>query len=291
MRAGKVAGIQFVFNNWFLALLVLFTIAGLLGKILLVFSAIFCHEVAHAITAHLLGLTVREIEILPFGGVARIDRLNEAEPGKDIMIAAAGPASSLLLAAITWLIMLKLPYHGELLPFFLQVNMMLACFNLVPALPLDGGRIARAWLCQIWDYNRATEVVVTISKAIGIIFIIVSAGMVLLDGTFNITFIVAGVFLYAAARAETRTAGFRVMQTLARKKEILMSRGLLPTIHYTALGSTTVKEVVRLFHPEHYHIVLVVDDDLTVRGHITETELWKALTDRGLYIKISSILE
>jgi stage IV sporulation protein FB len=130
LHTGKVAGTQIILNNWFLVLLGLFALAGMLGKVLIVFGAIICHELAHAGTAHLLGFKVREIELLPFGGVARIDRLNEAAPVQDMLIAAAGPLCSLVLAAFTHLMMTKFAYRHEEWAFFLQVNIMLACFNL-----------------------------------------------------------------------------------------------------------------------------------------------------------------
>ncbi len=292
MRTGKVAGVQLILNNWFLGLVVLFAVAGLLSKLLLVFSAIVCHEAAHAAAAVALGLKVREIELLPFGGVARIDGLNEAEPHKELLIAAAGPVTSLLLAALSWLVVTKLPDIADYgWQFFLQVNFMLVCFNLLPALPLDGGRIARALLCQVWDYNRSTAVVALCGKVIGIALLVGAGMMFISQGTVNVTFMIAGLFLYTAARSETVTAGFRMMQTLSRKKELLMVRGVLPTMHFTASANLTIKEVVRLFQSEHYHIVLVVDENLCVLGTITETQLWDALTTRGLYTKMIAIMK
>lgn len=291
MHTGKVAGVQIILNNWFLALLGLFALVGMLGKVLVVFAAIVCHELAHAGTAHLLGFKVREIELLPFGGVARIDRLNEAAPVQDMLIAVAGPVCSLVLAAIAYIGMTEFAYRQEELRFFLQVNMMLACFNLLPALPLDGGRILRAWLSQFWDYTRATAAVVKISKVVSFCLIGYSVGDFIVTSTINATFIGAGIFLFAAARVEAKVAGFRVMRVLAHKKELLTARGIMPTAHYTALNTMTIKEVIRLFHPEQYYIVIVVDENLAVQGQITETELWEAMTAKGIYVTLYDILQ
>ena len=291
MRAGQVAGISLILNNWFLAMVVLFALAGLLSKLLLLFGAIVWHETAHAIAARALGLKVRELEILPFGGVARIDELNETEYGKDIFIAAAGPASSLLLAALLWLLVDRLPNWAEVLTFLLQVNIMLFLFNLIPALPLDGGRILRALLCRATDYSRATGIAVAMGQTIGAGLLVLASFSLILDGTLNITFIAAGVFLWLAARREGRAAGFRLMKMLSRKKELLTSRGLLPTVQYTALGHMTVKEVVGLFRPECYHIILVVDENLREQGRITESEMWQVLSAGGWQVKISTIVK
>ncbi|HWQ60771.1 MAG TPA: M50 family metallopeptidase, partial [Negativicutes bacterium] len=91
MRAGRVAGVQLILNNWFLALIVLFAFAGLAGKVLAVFAAVLWHEAAHAAAAAALGYRVREIELLPFGGVARIERADTAGAASEIIMAAAGP--------------------------------------------------------------------------------------------------------------------------------------------------------------------------------------------------------
>ena len=292
MRAGKVAGVQLILNNWFLGLVVLFAVAGLLSKLLLVFGAIFCHEVSHAAAAATLGLKVREIELLPFGGVARIDGLNETEPGKELVIAAAGPVCSALLALLSWLVVTNFPESAAYgWQFFLQVNLMLVCFNLLPALPLDGGRIARSLLCQVWDYNKSTATVALCGKVSAIALLCGAAIIFVSEGTVNVTFIIASLFLYTSARSEMVTAGFRIMQTLSRKKELLMARGVLPTMHFTASANLTIKDVVKLFQSEHYHIVLVVDESLCVLGTITETQLWDALTTRGLYTKMIAIVK
>ncbi|WP_312334744.1 M50 family metallopeptidase [Anaerospora hongkongensis] len=291
MHTGKVAGTQIILNNWFLVLLGLFALAGMLGKVLIVFGAIICHELAHAGTAHLLGFKVREIELLPFGGVARIDRLNEAAPVQDMLIAAAGPLCSLVLAAITHLMMTKFAYRHEEWFFFLQVNIMLACFNLLPALPLDGGRIFRAWLCRVLDYGRATQIVVTVSKGISLGLLGYSLADFGLSGTVNVTFIAAGIFLFASARAETQIAGFRTMRVLAHKKELLTAKGIMSTAHFTAVSSMPIKEVMKHFHPEQYYIVIVVDESLAVQGQVTETELWEVLTKKGISATLFDILQ
>lgn len=290
MRAGKVAGIQLILNNWFLGLLMLFALAGMLGKIIALFACILWHEAAHAVTAIALGYKVREIELLPFGGVARIDRLGEAGVKSDMIIAAAGPLSSLTLAALlqatdpAWL------GGRDSIEFLIQVNLMLAFFNLVPALPLDGGRISRAILAQWRDYRWATDAIAKLSKLISLGLCCYAIRDLTVYGTINITFVIAAAFLYASARAEQSAAAFRAMRVLAHKKETLSARGVLPTVHYTALAGMTVKEIVRYFDSEQYNIILVVDDSLVPQGTVTEIELWERLPTRGVYAKIGDFL-
>lgn len=290
MRAGKLAGVQLILNNWFLALLILFAFAGLGGKAIGVFAAVLWHEAAHAAAATVLGFRVREIELLPFGGVARIDGLTEAGAACEIIMAAAGPLASLVLAAVLYCAGSYFPVWAGQLDFYLKTNLTLALFNLLPALPLDGGRILRALLSVRVDYSQATTTLAGIGR-------VLAGGLALLTaldfwqtGTINLTFLFVAVFLWVAARSETAVAGFRVMRLMAGRKAELTARGVMPTAHFTAPAATPARNIVRLFGPDHYHFILVVDEQCHLRGTLSETEIWDELPNRGLYTRIGDFL-
>lgn len=290
MRAGKLAGVQLILNNWFLALLVLFAFTGLGGKAIGVFAAVLWHEAAHAAAATVLGFRVREIELLPFGGVARIDGLTEAGAACEIIMAAAGPLASLVLAAVLYYAGSYYPVWAGQLDFYLKTNLTLALFNLLPALPLDGGRILRALLSVRVDYSQATATLAGIGRVLAVVL----AGLTALDfwqtGTVNLTFIFVAVFLWLAAGSETAVAGFRAMRLMAGRKAELTARGVMPTAHFTAQEATPARSIIRLFGPDHYHFILVVDEHCRLRGTLSETEVWDELPRRGLYTRIGDFL-
>lgn len=290
MRAGKVAGVQLILNNWFLVLVVMFSIVGLGFKVLGVFASVLWHELAHVATAVCLGYKVKEIELLPFGGVARIDNLGEAGAASEIAVAAAGPAASLAMVGLLVWAKARLPEWGLMLEFLLQVNLVLFLFNLMPGLPLDGGRIVRALIGLKRDFQTATRLTANLGKATCVILLMLTAADFLRTGTFNLSFIVAAVFLYVCAKKEIATAGFRSMRVLTRKKAELTAKGIMPTAHFTALATTRVRDIIRLFGPEVYYIVLVVDTGFRLQGTLTETEVWESLPARGLYAKIGDFL-
>lgn len=290
MRAGKVAGIQLILNNWFLLLIVLFALVGMLGKVLAVFAAVMFHEMAHALAAYQFGYRVREIELLPFGGVARIERLGEAGAKIEALVAIVGPLASFVLAAGCQVGLMLWPQWTQELLFYRQVNLALALFNLLPALPLDGGRIFRAILTGIWGYQRATAAVVSLSKLISLGLVLAMIAQYSNNHSFNITFVMVAIFLYTAAKVELKAASFRAMRILANKKAELTARGVMPTTQFTAMASAAARDIVRLFGPDQYHVVLVVDEVFRVRGTLTETEVWEALPARGLYAKIGEFL-
>jgi stage IV sporulation protein FB len=277
-------------SYWFIAMVLFFSLAGMVMKVLLVFSAVLWHELAHAGAAMALGFTVREVELLPFGGVARIEGLGSASSKSEIIIAAAGPIASMVLAAIVYGSMFYLNLWTEMWDFYYKMNLMLAIFNMIPGLPLDGGRIFRAWLALHMDYRRATAIVAGISKGVSILLVGIGIFQYVSGSTVNITFLVAAIFLYTTAKSEIKVAGFRTLRIMAQKKSLLRARGMMPTTHLTVVEGVLLKDIVRLFRPDQYYVMLVVDTDCKVCGTLTETEVWEGLPKKGLHASIGELI-
>jgi Zn-dependent protease len=149
------------------------------------------HELAHALTARRFGGFVGGIHLHLLGGVAMIGSYRPFKPKEDFYIAAAGPASNFV--AMVPLMLLATITGFEVFLWAAAINFMLGAFNLIPAFPMDGGRILRAGL-QMMNYNRATAVKITQSTAIffGILFIFFGIPW----GNFGLTLI--GGFVLAA---------------------------------------------------------------------------------------------
>lgn len=291
MRVANVAGIDLIVSYWFIAMILLFSLAGMMVKVLLVFSAVLWHELAHAGAAIALGFSVREVELLPFGGVARIEGLGAASSKSEMIIAAAGPAASVVLAAIVYSSMFYFNLWTEIWDFFYKANIMLAIFNMMPGLPLDGGRIFRAWLALYMDYGKATAIAAGISKCVSISLVCIVIFQYVQGSTVNISFLVAAIFLYTTAKSELKVAGFRTLRIMAQKKTLLRSRGMMPTTHLTVIEGVLLKDIVRLFRPDQYYVMLVVNDDCRVCGTLTETEVWEGLPKNGLHASIGELID
>src|SRR5690606_28719766 len=139
-------GCELRLNGWFALLLAAFAAAGWAAEALVLFGALLTHEVAHLVVGTGFGISFRRIDLLPFGGVAEADNLYTVEPAAVAVTALAGPLNNLLLLAGAHLLAEQRWIHPPLSDFLLQVNLALALLNLVPALPLDGGRIVHAAL-------------------------------------------------------------------------------------------------------------------------------------------------
>ncbi len=290
MRVAKIADIDLIVSYWFIAMILFFSLAGMVMKVLLVFSAVLWHELAHAGAAIILGFTVREVELLPFGGVARIEGLGVASSKGEIIIAAAGPVASMVLAALVYGCMFYMNLRTEMWDFYFKTNLMLATFNMIPGLPLDGGRIFRAWLALHMDYAKATAIAAGISKCVSVLLVGILIFQYVSGSTVNITFLVVAIFLYTTAKSETKIAGFRTLRIMAQKKSLLRARGMMPTTHLTVVEGVLLKDIVRLFHPDQYYVMLVVNTDCKLCGTLTETEVWEELPKKGLHASIGELI-
>jgi Zn-dependent protease len=170
-RLGRIFGFPVEINLSFLLLLavVYFAFGGLAGVLVvgLAFASVLLHELGHALVARRLGVHVSGIELSFFGGAAKMVQMPRSA-NHEIAIAAAGPAVSLVLAGAG--LGLGTLLHAGLFTMIGEVNLVLAAFNLIPALPMDGGRILRALLTRKMDFVRATDIAVDVSRVAAIGF-------------------------------------------------------------------------------------------------------------------------
>jgi Zn-dependent protease len=177
-RLGRMFGFPVEINLSFLLLLgvVFFAYGGLVGVLVtvLAFGSVLLHELGHALVARRLGVHVSGIELSFFGGAAKMVQMPRSAD-HEIAIAAAGPAVSLMLAGVG--LGLGAVFHASLLGALVGtigwINLVIAGFNLIPALPMDGGRILRALLTRRMDFVRATDISVDIARAVAIVFAVV----------------------------------------------------------------------------------------------------------------------
>jgi Zn-dependent protease len=170
-RLGSVFGFPVEINLSFLILLGLVFVAfgGLPGVVIvcLAFASVLLHELGHALVARRLNVRVSGIELGFFGGAAKMVELPRTA-NHELAIAAAGPAVSLALAAIGF--GLGAATRVPLIAWLGWTNLIIAVFNLIPALPMDGGRILRALLTRRLDYVRATEISIIVSRVAAVAF-------------------------------------------------------------------------------------------------------------------------
>jgi Zn-dependent protease len=171
------------------------------GLVFGVFGCVVLHELGHSLAARTYGIQTADITLYPIGGVARLERMPRA-PTHEMVIAIAGPLVNVAIALGLWVLML-LGWSDRFMMNLLYVNLMLVCFNLVPAFPMDGGRVFRAFLSLFQSRQRATNIAATTGK--------VFAGLMVLYGLFgNPVLIFIGIFIWMAGEAERRSVAAEV---------------------------------------------------------------------------------
>lgn len=212
----------------------------------ILFVCVVLHELGHSLQAMKYGVKVKNITLLPIGGVAQMDSIPE-KPGRELSIALAGPTVNFVIAGILGLILLfvrqtglvvdwndllyqPLSVHWRKLLFSLLVaNLALGCFNLIPAFPMDGGRVLRSLLALRFDYVKATRIAVNVGRGLAVLLGLIG----LMSGNFTLTFI--GIFVFAGASQENKIARLRNVLRELRVSQAL-SEGIRTISPHTSLA-------------------------------------------------------
>ncbi len=239
--AGRIFGVELRVHLTF-AILLVFVLSnegaksgtqGLLRALALVgiiFGSVVVHELGHAIVAMRAGVGVRSIVLLPIGGVTIMsdESRRNPNPRRDMRVAAAGPMVNIVLGIffgtgtllfLPWVNLWGRPFvdASQLVRSLVWTNIFLGVFNLLPAYPMDGGRVLRAWLSERMDFNLATRRAVSI--AVYFAMAIILAGLLSKD----VWLMMIGVFLFFGAQLEDRSAVFQTVLESVRMEDVMLT--------------------------------------------------------------------
>lgn len=286
LKIGSVAGIG-IFLHWTFLLLVaalgafyyvqsqsISEAAAGVGLILAVFVCVVLHELGHALTARRFGVGTRSITLYPIGGLARLQRI-PSEPMKEFWIAIGGPAVNLAIAGLLGALLLAL--GGSFTPTVLRspgshtvaslmwINLALTGFNLLPAFPMDGGRVLRALLAMRQDYAQATQTAANVGQAMAILFGLF--GLL----SFNPVLLFIALFVYVGAQQESQQAMYRAFTEGTPVRQAMMTR-------FAMLGiDDTLDDAVDALLAGTDHDFPVVDDEHVV-GLLRRKQLIQSLS-------------
>jgi Zn-dependent protease/predicted transcriptional regulator len=300
-KLGKIAGIG-LFIHWTFSLLILFVVyvnykAGqnltqILWSILFIlciFITVLMHELGHALTAKNFSIKTKDITLLPIGGLARLERLPE-KPSEELMVAFAGPFVNIVLALITSMF-ITLPNTSEEMVaqlengvnagnFFLNfylVNIVLAVFNLIPAFPMDGGRVLRAILSYKLERHHATKIAARIGQVLAL-------GFVFLGFYSNPFLIFIGIFVFMGAQIESEYTETKYMLKGYKVRDLIMKQ--YPTIDY----NETLETVVKLMLDSQNKHFLVTENGIPM-GTLNREQIIEALSKKEDEKELSSIMD
>ena len=246
-----------------------YIIVGVVSAFLL-FACVLIHELSHSYTSNRLGLNVKEITLFIFGGVAQLTKEPD-DPVTELKIAVAGPAASIALAFIFWVLKHLLdalslyPVLSAMFGYLAMINMVLVVFNMIPGFPLDGGRILRAvWWKKTADIQKATQVASRVGKGFAVLLILFGFLQIFL-GNFigGLWMVFIGMFLQQAAESSYR-------QLLVKKtlEKIKVADAMTMDV-VTLSEDSTLTTVVEKYFFGHHFVGFPVVSDGRVTGMLT----------------------
>lgn len=294
-RIGRIAGIDLYVHATFLLLLAWVAwqeytqganaILAAMLYIFGLFAIVVLHELGHALTARRYGIQTRDIILLPIGGVARLEHMPR-EPRRELLVALAGPAVNIVLAVVLFGIIRltgPLPTAGlydfdiamsprEFLYAFVFVNIFIAVFNMLPAFPMDGGRVLRALLAmRMSSYARATELAARVGRVFALLLGI--AGLSPRVG--NPLLVLIALFVWLGAGSEAAA-----VQTSESLDGVSIEDLMIRQVHTLAPGDP-LSRAVQLTLDGFQQDFPVLDDSGAVVGVLTRADLLRALAERG----------
>ncbi len=297
-RIGRLAGIDVYVHATFLILVVWVAAAHFMKRgswidavsglafIVALFAIIVLHELGHALTARKFGIRTRDITLLPIGGMARLERMPD-DPRQELWVALAGPAVNVALAAVLvvvllvggqWAYVLDVQFiGGAWLAKLLWVNVVLAVFNLLPAFPMDGGRVLRALLAMNMDYVRATQIAASVGQAMALAFGF--AGML-----YNPFLLFIALFVWMGAAYEAEMVAVRAGLNGVPVREAMI------TEFHVLRPEETVQQAVDYILAGFQHDFPVVDGNQVV-GVLTRSDVTQTLARRGRDALVGEVMQ
>lgn len=254
--------------------------------ILAIFGCVLLHEFGHAIAARAFGIRTPDITLLPIGGVARLQRMPD-RPWQELVVALAGPAVNVVIAGVLILFLgrgtdlshlenMEQP-QGEMLSKLASVNIILVLFNLIPAFPMDGGRVLRALLATSMSYARATQIAAWVGQALA--FALGFAGLF-----YNPMLIFIAFFIFLGAQQESSVAQLKEVSENLTVSDAMMTQIVrLP-------DRASLDEAVEALLRTAQHEFPVVDGEDRIVGVLTRDHMISGLRNKGAAAAVTEVM-
>ncbi|WP_246131897.1 M50 family metallopeptidase [Paenibacillus hemerocallicola] len=270
----KLRGIVFRLHPLFSLMMLVSVATGFFVELLTLFVIVLIHELGHVAAAKSFGWNVIRVELLPFGGVAETEDRGRSSAFQEAAVALAGPLQNAWMALFA-VVMSRLGiWDSGWCDYFMTANMMIGLFNLLPVLPLDGGKVMQALMSRWLPYYRT----LLLCSLVSLLLAAVLAAAALLgirSSGIHLNLLVIALFLVYSNWYSYRNVGFQFMRFLMNREPVmerLIDRGTLaqPIVIYR---HRKIAEVVRLFMRDKYHLVYILNDGGRIQAVLPEQKL------------------
>jgi Zn-dependent protease/predicted transcriptional regulator len=305
LHLGRYFGIPVSIHWTFIFILIFFGWRGIssglstaatlafLGFILLLFLCVLLHEFGHALMAKKFGIKTHSIVLLPIGGVASLEKMPD-NPKEELLVAIAGPMVNIVIAILLYPFQdytLLFPTNGAetvlfkaeihyVISYLFVVNITLVIFNLLPAFPMDGGRIFRAILSFFMQAHKATKIAATIGQVLAVGFILVG----LFSPGFNPFIIIIGLFIFLGAKSESDFKQKEFYLKGFKVKDVMLT-------YFASLQShQTIQEATDLLLSGQAQDFLILNGE-TYAGVLSREQLLAAIASKEKTTPVSEIMQ
>lgn len=259
-------------------MMLLSLITGYFIELLTLFGIVLIHEFGHVAAAKSFGWQIREVTLLPFGGVAEMEDSSSVPAHEEIIVALAGPLQNALMISLAFLMKLwGVQTDTGWWDYFMTANLMIGLFNLLPIFPLDGGKLLQSILSYVFQYHQTLITVIIVSLTFSGAMIVYAC--LPLSGTgIQLNLFMLGLFLLYSNWYEYRNLTYRHMRFLiSRQRRIWgwISQGVLAQ-PIVVDERRTVTDILRMLKREKYHLIYVLNQQGKICGVFTEQRIINA---------------
>ena len=288
LKFGSIFGIPIELHITFLLLLLIFAIFGFIPLlvIVLLFTSVLVHELAHSLVGRHYGAKIKKITLLPIGGVSQMEAIPK---GHEFAVAVVGPLTSIALGIIVFLFgslfgfgmyfdlnWIQLGSLADIPRIVMSLNFLLGLFNIIPAFPMDGGRVLRAFLSTKMDYLKATEISVRIGQGLAIVFAFVGV-------LYNPWLIIIAFFIYMGGMGEYQSTQMSSALKGIKVKDLMVKNVV------TVSPYDTLEEFEKLLIEKRHKGYPVVFEG-NVLGIITTNEILQVPRTKWIDTKVQDVM-
>lgn len=260
-----------------------------LREVMVLYAVVMIHEMCHLAAAYYLKVEIDGIKVMPFGVTLKIKNNYISKPEHEIMIACAGPLSNVLMILIAYIIKVYYLWNTDDITFFIFANFVIGAANILPALPLDGGRILKAVLTLHWGFIKAFNFTIKLTKVICVLSLIVGIYVLYATGL-NASILMISLFLIFNIVNEKNNNNLAVMKEIIYCKEKLLQAGISNAKNLVVISDIPAQKLLKNFSYNYFYLITVIDSKMNIIGTLTEAQVINGLVELGAQVSIEEIL-
>lgn len=258
-------------------------------EFIIIYLCVLIHELFHIAAARYFKVKIKSIYFVPFGVSLSLKNNYVYKPKEEIIISFAGPFANIIMIIGALFFAAYFNVDQYYFNYFLCANIFLFCLNIMPALPLDGGRILKAILVLFCSNTKAYKIVKFSTFTVIVLMSILGVYLVL-KTKLNISIILICIFLFFNVINEKKQNSLIIMRGLIYHKEKLLEYKILKVKYYVVISSLPAKKIFKYLNYHNYCIFTVLDNSLMVTGTLTESQIINGFIKYGTNTSIGSLL-